>query len=80
MDVSDPSTSKPVNCDVYDAWKHYLLKNQPCSFSIQPQGWYRIDQLYHGSGGYVTVGIQRQGEQTTTAPVDFSVEQVSVPK
>jgi hypothetical protein len=80
VDVTDPATSKHVDCDVYDAWKNYWFKNRPCGFQVQPQSWYRIDQLYKGKGGYVTAGVQHQGEQTTQRAIDFAVEEISVPR
>jgi hypothetical protein len=81
VEVFDPATSKHANCDVNDSRGNTLFVNKPCGFPVRPLGWYPVDALYKRvEPAYVTVGIQRQGTPTVETPVDFAVEQVSVPK
>ncbi len=81
VEVSEPGVSQPASCDVYDTSGYVLFENKPCAFPVRPEGWYRIDQLYKKDAfGYVTVGIQRQGTPAIAAPVDFQVDQISVPR
>jgi hypothetical protein len=79
VEVSDPSTSKPADCDVYDTSGKILRADKPCVFPVRPGGWYRIDRLQGERAGYVTVGIQRQGTPATASGIDFAVERVEVP-
>jgi hypothetical protein len=81
VEVFDPATSKHANCNVNDSQGNILFVNKPFGFPVRPGGWYPIDELYKRvQPAYVTVGIQRQGTPVVKTPVDFAVEQVSVPK
>ena len=81
VEVFEPGTSRHVNCSVYDTSGHVLFENKACDFPVRPGSWYEIDRLHNSSAsGYVTVGIQRQGTPAIAAPIDFQVDQISVPK
>jgi len=78
VEVFDPMTSQQANCDVYDTSGNTLFSDKPCAFPVRPGGWYEMQRL--DRPGYVTVGIQRQGDYTVSAAIDFDVKSVAVPK
>jgi hypothetical protein len=81
VEVFDPTTAKHANCDVVDTAGNTLFVNKPCGFPVRPGAWFTIDELYQDSAvGYVTVGVQRQGNPGIGTTIDFDVQQVNVPK
>jgi len=68
----------PANGDSGNQSMSFMSK--PCSFPIEPSGWFSIQTLYNsGTTGYVDTGVQRSNTIVTSpANLDFEVTSVKV--